>query len=371
MALLKSQIKRRDSLVSWLGGLLYGKFSSIFFKLVNVFYKRPYFASEPLNIKKLLIVSDVDGLGDAILFRRVLESIIDKYEIFLLIKPYHLSVYKDIISKDHIFLIENTASLFFYLNKFRKYNFDCLLLHRVSIRSFLGSLLFFRKIKKIGVFVPQGLKFNKNFNAEEYKNVLELYINLASYLGGNYKFYSFNSLKRTDVQSLDAFIHIGSGSLCKNWRIKNFINLAKMFNQAGISYKIVGGELDFKIFSKSKYKDQLKIIIPKSFEELAGLVSVSKLVICHNTSILHLAATLGVSTISLNCDRDYNWWDSYKNSPYFKEQHIAFNAQIGKTCGYKEQITSLFLEKKQYGCPLFDFIKPESIFQASLKLLKK
>ena len=140
-----------------------------------------------------------------------------------------------------------------------------------------------------------------------------------------------------------------------------------MLDKANIKYKIVGNESDFKIIGKflNDFKTKTKII--KSFEELAKETAQSELILCHNTSILHLAFALGIKTISLNSKGNYDWWNPYKD--FSDQQHFAFKAS-DKECGYSQHIKTLLIEKKQYGCSLFDSVKPRAVFEVIEKMLK-
>jgi len=367
---LNKKIPRQYSFTNWAKGLIGSQFKKYFFKLAKIFYAKIYIPGSVKPTKgKMLIVSEVGGLGDAILFRRTLEGIKNNYDVYLITKKYHLPAYEYVIPKEKIFVPNNFFHFLRIAKNFKKINFDLLLLHELSVASFITTLLFFKNIPyKIGVFANQAKGFlNKNFNAQDYQNVLDLYSDLTAYLGGQYKLHSFDEFKKTPLlKNNQILIHIGSGSLCKNWRIKNFIELFKMFDEANIKYKIIGNKQDLQIIKHLANQLSVKSITIKSFDELAKMILDSEVVICHNTSVLHLTFALGVKTISFNSKGNYTWWNPYKDFPGHK--HHAFNAS-DKECGHLQHIKSLLIKKNQYGCSLFDSIKPRAVFKIAEKMI--
>ena len=372
LSFLNKKIPRQYSFLNWIKGLISGQIKKIFFKFAKIFYSKIYTPDATKPIKgKLLIISEVGGLGDAILFRRTVEAIKNNYDIYLITKKYHLPVYEHIIPKEKIFVINNFSHFFQIAKKLKGENFNLLLLHELSIVSFVVTLIFFKKIPfKIGIFTNQAKGFlNKNFNAQDYKNVLALYSDITAYLNGKYKLYSFNEYKKNSSEKTNqVLIHIGSHSLCKNWRIANFLELFRILNKTNIKYKIIGNNDDLIILGKFLKEFKTKIKIIESFDELAKEIVSSELVLCHNTSILHLAFALDVKTISFNSKGNYAWWNPYKDFPGHK--HYAFNAS-NKECGYPQQIKSLLIEKNKYGCSLFDSIKPQKVFLIIKKMLNQ
>ena len=343
-----------------------------FFKIAKISYPLIHIPNTKKPEKgKILIISEVGGLGDAILFRRVLEAIKEKYDIYLITRRYHLPAYEDIIKKENLFIVTSTSQLFQVSKRLKKEGVDILLLHGLSIISFVTTFIFFRKIGyKIGIFAEQAKGFlNKSFIAENYDNVLDIYADLTSYLGGTYSLLSFDKYKHYPIQkTTQVSVYIGSGSLCKNWRIKNFIELFKLFDGAGIKYAIIGSTQDLEIVKPFLNQFPIRPTVIDSFLELTESILGSQVVICHNTSILHLAVALGTKTISFNSKSNYTWWNPSKNFP--TKEHIAFKAS-DRECGYSQQFKSLLLHKNKCGCSLFDSIKPEMVFTAVNQLLSQ
>ena len=366
---LNKKIPKQYSFMGWLKGLISSQIKKWFFKFATILYPWLYINSEKPPKGKMLIISEVGGLGDAILFRRVIEGIKNNYDIYLLTKNYHYPIYQDILMENKLIKIDSLINFFKISKKLSAENFDLLLLHELSIVSFLIVFLYFRKIPfKIGLFADQGKDFlNKSFNAHDFKNVLEAYSNLSSYLNSQYKLYSFEKYQNFPKTN-QLLIHIGSNSLCKNWRINNFIKLFRMLDKSNIKYKIIGSNSDFKILEKFLKEFKTKTQTIKSFEELAKETAKSELVLCHNTSILHLAFTLKIKTISLNSKGNHDWWNPYKD--FSDQHHFAFKAS-DKECGYGQHIKTLLMEKGEYGCSLFDSIKPKEVFDIIQKMINQ
>jgi len=369
LSFLNKKIPKQYSFISWLKGFISGQMKKWFLKFAKILYPWLYINSEKPLEGKMLIISEVGGLGDAILFRRAIEGIKNNYDIYLLTKNYHCPVYQDILTGNKLIKIDGLINFFKISKKLSAEDFDLLLLHGLSIVSFLIVFFYFRKIPfKIGLFADQGKDFlNKSFNAHDFKNVLEAYSNLSSYLNSQYKLYSFEKYQNFPKTN-QLLIHIGSNSLCKNWRINNFIKLFRMLDKSNIKYKIIGSNSDFKILEKFLKEFKTKTQTIKSFEELAKETAKSELVLCHNTSILHLAFTLKIKTISLNSKGNHDWWNPYKD--FSDQHHFAFKAS-DKECGYGQHIKTLLMEKGEYGCSLFDSIKPKEVFDIIQKMINQ
>lgn len=363
---------RQYSLASYAKGLFTSQTRRIFFKFAKIFYRQIHTPNTTKPKKgRMLIISEADGLGDAILFRRTLEAIKNDYDIYLITKKYHVPAYKKIVDADHLFVAGSFFHFFKIAKKLKEKNFDLLLLHAFNIRSFIVTMIFFKKIPfKIGIFADQAKKFlNKAFDAVDYQNVIDIYSDLTSYLGGSYKLRSFDEYKHLPIKKTNqVLVHIGSGSLCKNWRIKNFIELFQMFDSSGIIYKVIGSEQDLSLIKKFSDQMSIKPVKIGSFSELVEMILNSEVVICHNTSILHLSFALGVKTISFNSKSNYDWWNPYKNLP--NNEHYAFKAS-NKECGYSQQVKSLLLEKNKCGCSLFDSITPSAVFKEVQKMISQ
>ncbi len=357
------------SLASYSLAFTAGRLKKYFFKLVGALYPFLYVRSEKPPAGKMLVISEVGGLGDAILFRRTLEGVRNRYDVNILTKAYHRPVYRNVVPANRLIEVDGSMGLFKVCRKLSRERIDILVLHEISIASFLATFFYFRRVPfKLGIFADEGAGFlNKTFRARDYKNVLDLYTDLTVYLGGTYRLYSFDEY-RSLPKTNEILVHLGSGSLCKNWRIANFLELFRKLDDARLKYLVIGSNEDLAAVGKFTKAAGVRTVAVNSFEQLARLIAGSELVICHNTSVLHLAFALGIKTISFNSKSNYGWWNPYKDLP--DHRHFAFKAS-DEECGYGQQIRSLLIEKNKYGCSLFDSIKPDEVLRVAKEMLGK
>lgn len=102
-------------------------------------------------------------------------------------------------------------------------------------------------------------------------------------------------------------IHPGSGNKLKNWRIENFINLAKKLNERGekVLFLLGPAEADLMdIVISAKFKVLLKVELPEVYKVIQG----ARLYIGNDSGITHLAQVSGTKTIAIFGPTDPKVW---------------------------------------------------------------
>lgn len=86
----------------------------------------------------------------------------------------------------------------------------------------------------------------------------------------------------------------------KRWSVENFVKLAQLLKEKGMTVYFLAGAMDREIIEEFNLKDtEFKIIITGSLKELAYYISQMDVFVAGDTGPLHIAAALGVKTIGL------------------------------------------------------------------------
>ncbi len=308
---------------------------------------------------KILFLSDVNGLGDAIMLRGVLKPFIeDEYEVTLVTKQYHIEAYNG-LEINEIILWDNIDTI-------KDGQFYMIVGHHLNARSY-EKLLSIKAMKKYIINTNEKLDNVNTINSKENpKNIWEVYDNFLKEFGYKYSLIDFkkndDSFEKLDLVSKDYIaIHIGSGSLCKNWGVDNFIKLSKELEKLNINHIFIAGPFEKNILDKYELKN---IISGLEFLELVEVIRNAKLVVCHGTSILHLSVTVDTPTISINSTYDYNFWHPYKDLLVYKNKHIALTSKSSTDCSKYRRLVDFGSGLNKNGCPILkEEIKVENILK--------
>ena len=155
----------------------------------------------------------------------------------------------------------------------------------------------------------------------------------------------------------------------KTWNPKNFINLIKTFSSNYPEYKIVmvgdKGEnvLDTKI---RKLNNKIIDITGKTnFNQLCNILYKSKLTICHDSGIMHIANALKGPLIALYGPTDFS-----RTKPLSKKSKILFskNKSFAKMYGFNFSEDEVFRLFPNYYC--LDEIEVKDVMKEIEKFLK-
>jgi heptosyltransferase-3 len=102
-------------------------------------------------------------------------------------------------------------------------------------------------------------------------------------------------------------IHIGSGGIGKCWSISKFHSLAERLTQEGIGTLILQGPVELER-SESDTTEETCLLVPPSLLDLAGLLASADLFIGNDSGPGHIAAAVGIPTLTLFGPTDSHRW---------------------------------------------------------------
>jgi ADP-heptose:LPS heptosyltransferase len=313
------------------------------------------------NSKHILFISDVNGLGDAIMLRGVLDSFIqDGYIITLVTKSYHIKAYSGLDINRIIEWKKDIAVL-------KESSFNMIVGHHLNDNTY-KLLLNTKASKKYIINTKETLVDVITINSKKTaRNIWDIYNNFLENFGYKYKLLDYEvnsdfSLEKYNLsQKTYIAIHIGSGSLCKNWGVENFLKLSNELNKLNLNHVFIAGPFEKDLLEKYQIDN---IISDLDFLELVEIIRNAKLVICHGTSILHLSVTVNTPTVSINSTYDYNFWHPYKDMPSYKEKHIALTSICSTNCNKYRRLIDFAFGINKNGCPILKReIKVENILK--------
>lgn len=149
--------------------------------------------------------------------------------------------------------------------------------------------------RNFGVFRPLGLRLENP--ALEFK-IPEPSLNAARGL-----------LKKMGVAADAAFlaVHPGAYKVRNRWPLENYLKLARMMAERGKKTVFTLGP------SEREWKDRIEkegfcVVADQPLAVVAGVLSLSRLILCNDTGILHVSGGLGVKTIALFAETDPSQW---------------------------------------------------------------
>lgn len=351
-----------NSFKDWINGRLISKRSQK--KIKQLEFTPSIFIKQSKN-NNYLFLSDVAGLGDAIMFRGVLKPFVDSgINITLITKKYHLDAYKD-LGISNILLWEDIETI-------KDLEYKKIFAQHLNARSYE----YLKSIASEEKYIINSTKKIDNIitiNSDKHpKNIWEVYDNFLN----NFKYkYSFVDFEKKNIKSIFdrnklieneyISIHIGSGSLCKNWGMDNFFKVSKELDSLKIKHIFIAGPFEKNILEKYKLNN---VVSDLDFLSLVEVIRNSKIVICHGTSILHLSVTVNTPTISINNTNDYNFWHPYKDMLGYRNKHIALTSKSSTNCNKYRRLVDFGLGLNKDGCPI---LKNEVGIEEVIKQIKK
>ncbi len=130
---------------------------------------------------------------------------------------------------------------------------------------------------------------------------------------------TFKDYRHHDYNPFNIIIHPGSGSLRKNWPFENFVVIMEMLQSKGYKpYMVMGpAETDLQEKMKQDRSDMIfkhfssfkeKVIVPQDLVELANVLKSAGGYIGNDSGASHLAAFLGLPTVSVFGPSDPARW---------------------------------------------------------------
>ena len=112
---------------------------------------------------------------------------------------------------------------------------------------------------------------------------------------------------------------IGTSSPQKTWAIKNYIAVGEHFEKMGYSILLLGGKKEAEQYDASGYKNDkwINILGKTDLIESASECSLCELVIGGDTGLMHMAAAVGIRTLTLFSCSEPTTHAPYSRSSYY------------------------------------------------------
>lgn len=122
-----------------------------------------------------------------------------------------------------------------------------------------------------------------------------------------------------EIPSESIAICIGTSIPHKNWPLENYLRLADLYTQKGYQIILLGGKNEAKRYSLSGLSDDrlYNLMGELSLTESATVASKCELVIGGDTGVMHMAAAVGATTLTLFTCSDPKLHCPYSSRSYF------------------------------------------------------
>lgn len=316
--------------------------SFLFFAWMALFFLAPFVrrrSFKPATVKKLLVIQ-LKSLGDVIFITpalKVIRNNLPAAQIYVLTKPRAKEILSNNPYVDAILTTDvehggevTLSNLVGLIHSIRQQRFDLIfdftgdfwfsswLAYLAGAKYRVGSR-FMRQIMKVFRLNSLGWLMTHEAPADVTKYPPQYFMDQLRYLGMNVKDSSLsliidekevnfiqNFLNNKGISPSDyvVLIHPGAGWISKIWPSNNFSQLADYLiahYQLSIVFTGIEEEQDLInfILYRMRYKSAAIAATSLRLNQFAALIARSQLVICSDTSALHLAVALGTRTVSL------------------------------------------------------------------------
>ena len=308
-----------------------------FLYLLKFLFDAP--AGKPDKISRIMVIR-LDRLGDLILSLPLIDSLRAAYpraKIDILVRPYLLDMAGMIKSIDNVIVYKGIFDAFrrlpnwkcdIVIDMLRDYKIEPALISlfskapiRIGFKGGFREVLFNRSVDE---FKGSG-KNMVDLNLELLKPInVPACVTIPSLDAGN------GPAKET----LTIAIHPGGHYDSQRWPPARFASLVrKILERYSAKVVIIGGPDDREAAEriiKALDNSDVKAIFP-TMKDLAYLLSASSLLVCNNSGPLHLAAALGVPTISIMGPTDpVLWWPNGSNQIVVRKDAGCGPSSLGR-----------------------------------------
>ena len=316
------------------------------------------------KISRILVIR-IDRIGDLILSLPLIDSLRAAYpaaKIDILVRPYLLGLAGMIKSIDN-FIAYNGAFDALLRMPDRKYDVVIDMLRDYKIEPALVSL-FSKAPVRIGF--KGGFRevlFNRPVDQFEGsgKSMVDLGLELLKPLNvpASVTIPRLDAGNRPAKERLTIAIHPGGHYESQRWPPARFALLVrKILERYGAKVVIIGGPDDRETAGRiirAVDNSNVKAVFP-AMKDLAHLLSSSGLLVCNNSGPLHLAAALGVPTVSMMGPTDpVLWWPNGDNQIVVRKDAGCGPCSLGRC--------------RPHGC--MDLITVEEVFDKVHSLLER
>jgi ADP-heptose:LPS heptosyltransferase len=157
-------------------------------------------------------------------------------------------------------------------------------------------------------------------------------------------------------------LHPGASRPAKRWPLERFVQLAQLLANSGTVGVLIDPAEDVfrnEPYLKALMAERAQFYQSSDLQEVAALVSQADCLVGGDSGIKHLAAAVGIPTVTLFGPESLGEWNCY--SP---ERHSAL--QVPVLCRFQDQENPRFAWCGEYRCPLgshacLNLISPEQV----------
>jgi lipopolysaccharide heptosyltransferase II len=267
-------------------------------------------------ISKILLIR-LDRLGDFVTSLPVIDNLALAYpeaEIHILVRPYLKELAGMIKNIDKVIVYDD---FFRAARQLRREHFDLAvdLLFDYKLKTALLAFLSAAPIRLGFAWGFREVLFSDSVKAQDVSGQSMVAVNLA--LLGQLDVPIRVSIPKIDITAKEKsgraliVLHPGGNFASQRWNKDNFVSLAKKLLQKYLCNVLViggSGEQPLVNYIVSQSNDgRIKAVFLR-LDELTGLLAGCDILICNNSGPLHLAAALGIPTVSMMGPTDPVLW---------------------------------------------------------------
>ena len=307
-----------------------------FLYLLEFLFAAPYV--KPEKISRILIIR-LDRLGDLILSLPLIDNLRAAYpdaKIDSLVRGYLFDIAGMIKGIDDVIAYDGIYDAFHRLPG-RKYDLVIDMLRDYKIEPAIVSLFSKAPVRVGFKGAFREILFNRPVDKLEGsgKKMVDLNLELLRPLDvpALVTIPTFDIGTRPAVKTLTIAIHPGGHYESQRWHPDRFaLLIRKILENYSVKILVLGGANDRKGIGriiKSVADKNVEAVFP-TMKDLARLLSASSLLVCNNSGPLHLAAALGVATVSMMGPTDpVLWWPSGSDQVVIRKGDLCGPCSLG------------------------------------------
>jgi heptosyltransferase-2 len=280
-----------------------------------------------------ILVVRTDRIGDVVLATPLIRALRERFPTAFLaamVRPYAAEILvgnphlDEVVLDDPAGADRGTAGFWRQVARLRRYRFDTALLLLPTRR--LATLLLLAGIRTrigVGTRLYQVLTFMRSVSRNKYvplRHEADYCLDLGRAIGVEAddlttELFLSEAERRDGAAVLEAGgaapgdalvgIHAGSGASAPNWRVEHYVELARrLLERADVTVVLTGSENERSFGSAFRALESTRVIdlIGKlSLREAMGVISRINVLVSASTGPMHLAAALGIPTVSMFC----------------------------------------------------------------------
>lgn len=282
------------------------------------------------------IVEIHHGIGDVVQMTGVIESIVkadeDAYIALILNKDAYTSLFEKDVRVQKFYKIDfkemSKLEIIKEVLRIRKVHFDYLLLSPISNRRASRVLAFLINAKvSVGEQLSGKWKRRKHVQIED-THIVQRNENVFKALGITGKVYSpviyLGDINvNINIEKKALSLCVGTSLPQKTWDIDKYLEVANYFISVGYQVILLGGKKEAELLESKNISEKILNLAGKlSLIQSAKVAAMSKLNVGGDTGVMHMAAAVGATTLTLFSCTDPCLHSPYSSKSYFYYVHL-------------------------------------------------